>query len=192
MRIRRKSALRTMLPPVRKIRRPASPQEAKQWMRQTAKFLYRYPNASNALRYVALAFRGFLAGRAKLTDALGLKERSETRIGRPAIPADKELAIVRLIIKRIPAVQIVKQVRNVSLRHVQEIRADYRALNRDGPLGDELRELSAMPEATLSPTRRARLHQIEDQLKGRENKIPPYRRRILIQALGEITSAELR
>lgn len=61
------SLKRLSLLPRQRIKRPSSPEEAKVWLREVARTLYRQPNASNQLRFVARAIRVFLMGKGKIS-----------------------------------------------------------------------------------------------------------------------------
>jgi hypothetical protein len=159
-------------------------------MECAAQFIETFPNASNDLLYVASAFRLFLSGKMRLTEALGLKQEQKVKIGRPPVPREKELAIARLVVKRTPVETILNAIPGTSRKHVEEMQADYRALNWDGPSGNLIREISEIADGRLSETRRAQIDEIQTLLEERAGRVSPYRRQIIIEAMGETITLE--
>jgi len=115
--------------PKQKLRAPSSPKEAKEWLRDVANQLSRYPNAGPRLRFHALAIKKFLRapGRVSLIAVLGLKPQENRRRGRPPILPNKIEEICNMLDQRISS-PIIAQTVGVSKRFIETISAELNAL----------------------------------------------------------------
>ena len=125
--------------PIRKVKAPSSPKEARKWLESAARYLYAVPNASNALKFVACGIRIFLSGKRSLHDALGLEHHtySKPRRGRPQVPFATVRGIARLLTEG-SDLSVIKERFPVSKTTLDRIRTDYRALTFTIPEGHRM------------------------------------------------------
>jgi hypothetical protein len=147
-----------------KINKPSSLEEAKHWLDDSARFLYRRPYAPHSHRFAALTLyalsrtdEGKRFFHTALTQTVGKLGRKK---GRPARSDETFMAIADLLIQGTEAKQIAKS-QNIPASTVEKIRADLNKV-----LGK--RQHGAKPDATS-----------QEDTDARAAKIPPGRLTLL-------------
>ncbi len=115
--------------PNHKVNAPSSPDEAKKWLGEVARYLYAVPNASNALKFVACGIRIYLSGKRSLNDALRLDLHTDSKPGRgrPQVPLATVQGIAKMLAEGVD-IATIRKTFPISKTTADRIRADYRAL----------------------------------------------------------------